>query len=117
MGRCRSAWASYAGEHGALATASRRGTRGEHLPGPPLGPIGVYEVEGDEGPEPGTEYARYAAHVLGMLRRGETAASISHYLMQQATQSMGVGPGPTRTVAEALHAWWNEDGGRLPIAR
>lgn len=79
-------------------------------------PIGVYEC-GDEEPKPGSEYARYATHVLGMLRRGETAASISHYLMLQATQSMGVGPGPTRTVAEALHAWWNEDGGRLPIAR
>jgi hypothetical protein len=80
-------------------------------------PIGVYGSGGDEGPEPGTEYARYATHVLGMLRRGEAAASISHYLMQQATRSIGVGPGPTRTVAEALHAWWNEDGGRLPITR
>lgn len=80
-------------------------------------PIGVYRDldEGDGGPEPGSEYRRYAAHVVGMLQRGETAASISHYLMQQATQSMGVGPGPTRTVAEALHKWWNDDERRLPI--
>lgn len=78
-------------------------------------PIGLYGDQDDEGPEPGTEYRRYATHVVGMLQRGETAASISHYLMQQATQSMGVGPGPTRTVAAALHTWWNDDDGRLPI--
>lgn len=78
-------------------------------------PIGLYPDEHDEGPEPDTEYRKYAVHIVGMLRRGETAASISHYLMHQATQSMGVGPGPTRAVAEALHKWWNEDGRRLPI--
>ena len=78
-------------------------------------PIGVYLYGDDDGPEPGTEYGRYASHVVGMLQRGEAADCISHYLMKQATKSMGVGPGPTRTVAETLHTWWKENGGRLPI--
>ena len=51
-----------------------------------------------------------------MLRRGEAAPAISHYLMQQATQSMGVGPGPTKTAAQRLQAWWTGVLQVLPIA-
>ncbi len=78
-------------------------------------PIGVYSFGREEGPPPGTEYERYAAHVLGMLQRGETAASISHYLNTQATRSMRVGPGPTKAVAVRLHDWWNSQNATLPL--
>lgn len=78
-------------------------------------PIGLYGHEGDEAPEPGPSTADTPPGRRHAPTRRDTP-SISHYLVQQATQSMGVGPGPTRTVAEALHAWWNTDDRRLPIA-
>ena len=78
-------------------------------------PIGMYRGDPEDGPEPGTEYEWYAAHVLGMLRQGETAASISHYLNRQASQSMRVSPGPTKAVAERLHRWWHVEGGTTPL--
>ena len=75
-------------------------------------PIGVYGTPDDDWP-PG-EYELYAAPVLAMLQRGETAAAVSGYLADQATQAMGVAPGPTRAVAERLHAWWRS-GGTGPV--
>ena len=75
-------------------------------------PIGVYGVDDDWPPG---EYEQYATHVVGMLQGGETAASISHYLTQQATGSMGVGPGPARAVAQRLHEWWNLELGDAPL--
>lgn len=71
-------------------------------------PIGVYGADDDWPPG---EYEQYAAHVVGMLQRGATAASISSYLSQHATRSMGVDAGPTRAIAERLHDWWNAEEG------
>ena len=75
-------------------------------------PIGVYGPDDDWPPG---EYDVYATHVLAMLQRGGTAAAVSAYLADQATGAMGVGPGPTRAVAEQLHRWWHDAGGAGPV--
>jgi hypothetical protein len=65
-------------------------------------PIGVYDSV-TTGRRAST--SAMPAHVLGRLRRGETAEGNSRYLHEQATRSMGVEPGPTRAVAGRLHHW------------
>ncbi len=70
-------------------------------------PIGVFSYDDDLHPPPGDEYRTYAEHVVRMLRAGESAASIGHYLNRQATLTMEVGPSGTEPdVAKRLHRWY-----------